>query len=84
MTSLTETPCIEVLISGEASLFTVTDYDEVQRQRYDQPLWARRVPPVEDLTAEPVGNYPTRIIDLKAYEAQMRLLLAWTDSQGIR
>ena len=53
---------------------TVADYDAVQRQRKDQPLWARVVPPVEQLTDKP-ARYGARIIDADLYAAQMRVLI---------
>jgi hypothetical protein len=68
--------CIEVDLGPNDLLsFTVDEYDTVQRQRYDQPLWARRVDPVQDLKDEGHRPYPTCITDRDAYNAQMRRLL---------
>ena len=66
-----------MLITGERRPFTVTEYDQIQREPYNQPLWARRVPAVESLLMEPSdpGRWSVRIIDQGAYDDQMRRLL---------
>jgi hypothetical protein len=69
-----DAPCILVVIRREARFFDVASYDEIQRQRYDQPLWARGVPPVEELTCVP-ANYDAQVIDPAEYAKQMRRLL---------
>ena len=67
-------PCIEVDLAGDVRRLTVAEYDAVQRQRKDQPLWARVVPPVQDLTDEP-ARWGAKISDQVAYNSQMRRLL---------
>jgi hypothetical protein len=75
-TSPVDRHCIEVEVRpDDTRTFTVAEYDAVQRERYNQPLWAYRVDPVEQLTAEGHWPYPTRITDTEAYNAQMRRLL---------
>lgn len=66
MTTSTEHPstildihCIDVTIGqDDFRLFTVAEYDALQRQPYNRPLWARRVDPVEQLTDEGHWPYP--------------------------
>ena len=76
-----DSPCIEVdLGKDDRRAMTVSAYDAVQRQRYDQPLWARRVPPVEALSMEPSSpGWSVRIIDQGAYNHQMRRLLGLSE-----
>lgn len=71
--------CIQVGV--ERPLWTVAAYHEIQQQRVDQPLWARVVPRVEELTLEP-QRWDARIIDPAAYEAQMRLLIGLDPPAG--
>lgn len=75
---MTEMPCIIVDL-GDDRPFSVAEYDAVQRQREDQPLWARRVPPVEKLTTEPSRPYGPHIVDIETYRAQMRVLIGVDD-----
>jgi hypothetical protein len=70
---LFDRPCIAAFTT-DARQFTVAEYDALQRQRYDQPLWARVVPGVQHLTTEP-GRYDVRITDQEAYDAQMWALI---------
>jgi hypothetical protein len=75
-------PCIEVdLGRDDRRPMTVAAYDEVQRERTYQPLWAFRVPPVEALSVEPSnpGGWSVRITDEAAYVSQMRRLLGLTE-----
>lgn len=67
-------PCIHVDKDDQTD-YTVAGYDAVQRQRRLQPLWARVVVSVEELTETPASPYKVRITDLEAYNAQMRRLL---------
>lgn len=67
-------PCIHVG-KQEPEDFTVAAYDSVQRQEYLQPLWARVVVPVEELSVEPSARYSVRITDIEAYNEQMRRLI---------
>lgn len=55
--------------------FTVAEYDEVLRRRFNQPIWARRSPAVEHLTTEPGDPYGPRIVDEEEYRRQMRRLV---------
>jgi len=72
-------PCIEVVVTSERRPFTVVDYDSVQRQNINQPMWARRVPAVEVLTTEPSSPYDVRVTDAAAHNAQMVALLLGQD-----
>jgi hypothetical protein len=75
-------PCIEVdLGRDDRRAMTVSAYNAVQRQRYDPPLWARRVPPVEALSMEPSSprGWSVRIIDQGGYNHQMRRLRGWSE-----
>jgi hypothetical protein len=70
---LFDRPCIAAFLR-EVRCFTVAEYNSLQQQRYDQPLWVRRAPRVEHLTTEP-GHYDLRISDQDAYDAQMWALI---------
>jgi hypothetical protein len=74
---LFDRPCIATFTS-DVRHFTVSEYDTLQRQRFDRPLWARVVPRVEHLTTEP-GRYDVRITDQEAYDAQMWALIGLPD-----
>ena len=43
---LFDRPCIAAFTT-EVQQFTVADYNSLQQQHYDQPLWVRRAPRVE-------------------------------------
>jgi hypothetical protein len=73
--------CIELDLVSEVRALTVAEYDDAQRQRIDQPLWARVVPTVENLTAEP-ARWGARITDAEAYEIQMRRLIGLDQRVG--
>jgi hypothetical protein len=70
---LFDRPCIAAFTT-EVRQFTVADYNSLQQQHYDRPLWVRRAPRVEHLTTEP-GHYDVRITDQEAYDAQMWALI---------
>jgi len=71
--ALLEVECIAVDLSPIRT-FRVEDYDHVQRERHDQPLWARRAHPVQGLTPTP-NSQGARVTDVEAYQAQMRVLI---------
>lgn len=85
-TSLGKPPLLErrtVFVSSEgwSYLMTVFEFDQVQRQTPDRPLWAfpvpgwaRGLPPVHTLQTLPSGS-PVGINDDSDYEEQMLHLL---------
>jgi hypothetical protein len=81
LVTVDDSPCIEVdLGSDDRPAMTAAAYDEVHRQRTDQPLWARSSPPVQALSLKPSKpGWSVRITDQAAYDAQMHRLLGFTD-----
>ena len=71
---LLQRDCVEVDLGYYGQLrMTVDEYNDLQRTRYNQQLWARRAHPVEHLKPTP-DDQGTRITHLEAYNAQMRVL----------
>lgn len=79
---MTDTPCIAGF-RDEGPTMTVAEYNAIQRQRDDRPLWARFAPPVEALTEEP-ADWDLRITDPSVYRAQMLQLVGLGGSAAPR
>lgn len=77
-------PCIAVDIDARSfdargELMTVATYKDVRaRRRREERLWATRAPRVEELTTE-WRPYSVRVVNLPAYNSQMRVLLGLED-----